>query len=298
MGSEAWQDEYRRRLLHHEDAAALLQGGDILYTPIGGDARSFMPALFTRAIELGLDFRVRACAPTAQDWFLDDFAAMGFDLSVDIYGGVLSRSALASRRADFYPQLFSNQFNLFDSRDDQEPIDVFTAACTPPDEQGYVTFGGQPWHKGDFTRRARTSILEVCPWLPDVRTTERLHVTEVTAFVDTYLETRPPVAVQTPPPETSIIAGFVNEILDDGDTIQIGAGRTATRLVTEGAFEGKRDLGWHSEITPTGVVAEMMAGVVNNSRKSVDPGLGVTTSVSPRTEEEERWLVDEGLLDT
>ncbi len=292
------QQEYQRRLVSFEEAAALVQAGDILYTPIGGDARSFMGALFTRAMELDFNLRVRACAPTAQDWFDEAYADLPWDLAVDIYGGPRSREALAGRRADFYPQLFSNQFNLFDSRDDQEPIDVFTTYCTPPDEDGYVTFGGQPWHKGDFTRRARTSILEVSPWAPNVRTTERLHVTEVTAFVMTTLEARPEVATSVPPPETSIIAGFVNEVLEDGDTIQIGAGRTATRLVTEGAFRGKHDLGWHSEITPVGVLAEMMSGVVNNSLKTVDRGLGVTTSVSPRTPEEERWLVEEGLLET
>lgn len=293
-----WEQEYRKRLMSFEDAASLVQAGDILYTPIGGDARSFMPAVFARVMELDFNVRVRACAPTAQDWFDETFADLPWNIAVDIYGGLRSREALASRRADFYPQLFSNQFNLWDSRDDQEPIDVFATYCTPPDQDGYVTFGGQPWHKGDFARRARTTILEVSPWAPCIRTTERLHVSEVTAFVMTELTERPALAVQEPPPETSIIAGFVNEVLEDGDTIQIGAGRTATRLVTQGAFDGKHDLGWHSEITPVGVVEQMMAGVVNNSLKTVDPGFGVTTSISPRTPEEERWLVEEGLVET
>ncbi|MCK9486989.1 MAG: hypothetical protein M0R73_09900 [Dehalococcoidia bacterium] len=294
-----WEQEYQKRMLSFSDAAALIQPGDILHTPIGGDARSFMPAVFNRVIELDFNVRVRACAPIAQDWFEEAYADLPWDIAVDIYGGPRSREALASRRADFYPQLFSNQFNLWDSRgDDQEPIDVFTTYCTPPDAEGYVTFGGQPWHKGDFARRARTSIMEVSPWAPNVRTTERLHVTEVTAFVMTELTERPVLAATEPPPETEIIAGLVNEVLEDGDTIQIGAGRTATHIVNAGAFQGKQDLGWHSEITPTGVVEQMMAGVINNSRKTLDPGLGVTTSVSPRTPEEERWLVEDGLLET
>ncbi|MEX2032394.1 MAG: acetyl-CoA hydrolase/transferase C-terminal domain-containing protein [Dehalococcoidia bacterium] len=294
-----WREEYQRKLVSFEGAAALIHRGDIMHTPIGGDARSFMPAVFNRIMELDFQVKVRACAPAAQDWFLEEYAGLPWDIAVDVYGGPNARAALASRRSDFYPQLFSNEFNLYDSRgNDQEPIDVFATYCTPPDEDGYVTFGGQPWHKGDFARRARTCILEVSPWAPNVRTTERLHVSEVAAFVMTTIEERPQVAVGEPPPGTEIIAGFVNEVLEDGDTIQIGAGRTATRLVTEGAFEGKRDLGWHSEITPIGVIAQMMSGVVNNTRKTVDRGLGVTTSVTPRTPEEERWLVEEGLVET
>lgn len=295
----AWRDEYEQKLMSFADAAKLIRAGNIVYTPIGGDARSFMPAVFSRIAELEFNVRVRACAPQAQDWFLPEYWSLPIEFSVEIFGGNLSRPALAARRADFYPQLFSNQFNLYDSRrDDQEPIDVFIAHCTPPDEDGYITFGGLPWHKGDFTRRADRTILEVSPWLPNVRTTERVHVSEVAAFVMTELTQRPPVAITVPPPETVTIAGYVNEIVQDGDTCQIGAGRTATHLVPSGAFEGKRDLGWHSEITPLGVVPLMMSGVINNSRKTVDTGIGVTTTVNPRSDEEHDWLEQSGLLET
>lgn len=294
-----WRDEYNRKLMPFADAAALIRAGDIIYTPIGGDARTFLPSVFARIAELEFNVRVRACAPQGQDWFLPEYWNLPFDMSVEIFGGAQSRAALAARRADYYPQLFSNQFNLYDARPgDQEPIDVFTTACTPPDDEGYVTFGGMPWHKGDFTRRADRTILEVSPWLPNIRTTERVHVSEVTAFVMTDLAERPPLPVTVAPPETTAVAGFVNEIVQDGDTCQIGAGRTATHLVPFGAFEGKRDLGWHSEITPLGVVDLMMSGVINNSRKSVDRGLGVTTTVSPRTDEQASWLEQSGLLDT
>ena len=294
-----WRDEYNRKLMSFADAAALIRAGDIIYTPIGGDARTFLPAVFARIAELEFNVRVRACAPQGQDWFLPEYWNLPFDMSVEIFGGAQSRAALAARRADYYPQLFSNQFNLYDARPgDQERIDVFMTACTPPDDEGYVTFGGMPWHKGDFTRRADRTILEVSPWLPNIRTTERVHVSEVAAFVMTDLAERPPLPVTVAPPETTAVAGFVNEIVQDGDTCQIGAGRTATHLVPFGAFEGKRDIGWHSEITPLGVVDLMMSGVINNSRKSVDRGLGVTTTVSPRTDEQSEWLEQSGLLDT
>jgi acyl-CoA hydrolase len=91
---------------------------------------------------------------------------------------------------------------------------------------------------------------------------------------------------------------YVNEILRDGDTVQIGAGRTATHLVPLGLFDGKHDLGWHSEITPRGVVPLMMQGVVNSSRKSVDRGIHVTTTVTPKSPEEFEWLEKSGKIET
>ena len=42
----------------------------------------------------------------------------------------------------------------------------------------------------------------------------------------------------------------------------------------------------------------MMDGTINNSRKSVDRGVGVTTSCNAVTPEETQWLVESGALDT
>ena len=116
------------------------------------------------------------------------------------------------------------------------------ANCAPPDDDGYIHFGGVPWHKGDFVRRARTSILEVCPWLPNVRTTERLHVTEVSAFVLTETTERPPPPPREHPPEAVTSQRHPRGRRHDPDR----AGRTSVFLGDLGAFDGKRDLGWHS----------------------------------------------------
>lgn len=295
-----WREEYERRRKSFDEAAALIGRGSIVHTPIGGDARSFMSAVLQRVMELDYQVTIHACSPTpAQEWFSDAYATLPFDLRTEIYVGNTGRVALEAKRADFYSNLFSNQFNVWDHRPDaREPIDVFLTQCTAPDADGYVNFGGSPWQKGDFARRARISIFEVWPFLPNVPTTERMHVSEVSAFVDTLLTETPPVAETAPPPEARIIVGHVSEILRDGDTVQIGAGRTATHLVPLGLFEGKHDLGWQSEITPRGVVPLMMAGVVNSSRKSVDRGLHVTTTVSPRTPEEFEWLERSGKIET
>lgn len=294
----AWREEYEARLVSPAGAAQLVQRGDTLYTPIGGDAYAVMPALIARISELDRDVRIRACAPSPeQQWFGDEFAALGFDANLEVYAGPNGRASLDALRADYYPQLFSTQFLHYDDRGSHEPIDVFMSNCAPPDGDGYIHFGGAPWHKGDFVRRAGVSILEVCPWLPNVRTTERLHVTEVSAFVPTEMAERPPPPPRNHPPEATTIAGLVNGIIEDGDTVQLGAGRTSIFLGDLGVFDGKRDIGWHSEVTPHAVLELMIEGTVNSSRKALEPGLHVTTSVAPWNDEEARWL-ESGPLET
>jgi len=73
------------------------------------------------------------------------------------------------------------------------------------------------------------------------------------------------------------IAGYVSEIIRDGDTLQIGAGAVPTAIVYAGAFDNKRDLGWHSEATIGGIIDLIEQGVVNGSRKTIDRGIAVAT---------------------
>jgi len=296
----AWHDEYQRRLLSPEEAVALVQPGDAVYTPIGGDAITVLTHLLPRVVELEGNIKIRACSPQhGHEWFSEDLAWLNIDLGTEIFAGAIARGALQDLRSDYTPNLFSNQFNVYDHRQGAiQPIDVFTTSCTPPDEDGYVDFGGSPWHKGDFTRRARIAILEVAPWLVRCQTTERLHVSEVTHFVETQISERPTRVMPGAPPEAVVVAGFVNEIVEDGDTIQIGAGRTATFMPEGGAFEGKHDLGWHSEITTGSMVDWMMNGVINSSRKTIDQGIAVTTLVNPATPEAEEWVAASGLIET
>jgi 4-hydroxybutyrate CoA-transferase len=144
--------------------------------------------------------------------------------------------------------------------------------------------------------------MEVVPWYPNVPTTERRHVSEITALVETTLTEDPMIAQLAafpgPTPEIEPVAGWINEIIQDGDTIQIGAGRTTNSLAVVGAFDGKQDLGWHSEITPRGIIQLMKDGTINSSRKSYDTGIHVATTINARTPEEFAWLDDDPPVET
>ena len=93
-----WREAYDARLTTAEGAAALIQRGDVLFTPIGGDAWSVMPAIFGRILELEREVKVRAVsASAAQEWFSPEFADLELDLATGIFAGSVGRVALASR---------------------------------------------------------------------------------------------------------------------------------------------------------------------------------------------------------
>jgi 4-hydroxybutyrate CoA-transferase len=84
---------------------------------------------------------------------------------------------------------------------------------------------------------------------------------------------------------TEVICSLVaSEIVQDGDTIQMGTGTVSAALAPFLAH--RRDLGVHSELIFGGIPALVDAGVVTGSRKTVHPGKVVGASFGPLTRDE------------
>jgi acyl-CoA hydrolase len=73
------------------------------------------------------------------------------------------------------------------------------------------------------------------------------------------------------------IARLVAERIPDGATLQIGIGGVPNAVCAE--LTGHRHLGIHTELLSEGLFALIESGVADGSRKSVQPGLAVVTSI-------------------
>jgi len=83
-----------------------------------------------------------------------------------------------------------------------------------------------------------------------------------------------------PPQDAKRIAGYVCELVPDGATIQIGAGEPSMYLARAGAFEGKHDLGLHTEMAAPGIARLVECGVINGGRKTLHPNLAIASAWS------------------
>ncbi len=102
----------------------------------------------------------------------------------------------------------------------------------------------------------------------------------------------------TEPPEEAVrMAAYVAELIPDGATLQIGAGTPTGYLPRLGAFDDKKDLGWHSEMWARGAVKLVERGVINGSRKTLNPGITVSTSLSGSSAEEIEYAADNPLFE-
>jgi GNAT superfamily N-acetyltransferase len=137
----------------------------------------------------------------------------------------------------------------------------------------------------DITKAAVESaplvIAQVNTAMPRVHGDSFLHVEQIDFLVPhdepllTYQATVPGEIAER-------IGGFVARIVQDGDTIQVGYGSTPNAILQ--ALGGKRHLGVHTELLSNGIVKLMQAGVVDNSRKTIDRGKAVAAFSMGRPE--------------
>ena len=107
-------------------------------------------------------------------------------------------------------------------------------------------------------------------------------------------------ALKEPQPYLKDIAGYVSQLIKDGDTLQIGVGRATEPLVRLGLLNDKHDLGWHSEATPPGVISAVGDGEITGRFKTLYPGKVIVPSLGGGSLEEINvsknnplfWLID------
>ena len=95
-----------------------------------------------------------------------------------------------------------------------------------------------------------------------------------------------------PPDGTREISDQVANLIRDGDTIQLGQGTPAGYFAQLGCFDGKHDLGVHSEIACKGLVDLVEGGIITGKNKTVHPGKTILQGLDGITPEETAFCVE------
>lgn len=129
--------------------------------------------------------------------------------------------------------------------------------------------------------RARLAVAEINAAAP--RTFTR-HPVDLGRFDEIRHADRPLTEVpQTQPGALDRqIAAHAAAQIRDGDTLQIGIGTVPSAILA--ALSGHRHLGLHSGVIGDAVLPLIRSGVIDNSRKGLDPGLTVTGALAGSAE--------------
>ena len=279
-----WKEDYQRKLCSPEQAASLIKSRDYVVFSRGREAQSLGLALAARKADLK-GVRVYIPTPGRDFGWYDPGWQDSFDISVSFVNPI-ARRAMDQRRIDYMVPSGAPQMEEFA---EGASIDVFLVEVSPPDERGFCSFGSSVWDKRERLTIARKVIGEVNPRLIRTFGDNFIHVSEMHHIVEQPAppERRRSSRGASPDPHVRPICEQVASLIRDGDTIQIGAGSTTEWLPETGVLDSKADLGWHSEMTPRGIVRLVRAGVINSRRKSVGRGKMVSTAAGGAREDME-----------
>lgn len=282
----AWRERYAAKLTTPEAAVAAVRDGDRVVigmhyqTPL-----ALCRALAARAGGLR-DVEVENSISTFISWWPDDIPADEHGLSVRAFFLQASDRPAMDRGLLEYviaPPTRSDESYWLDRKPD-----VFLVSISPPDAGGWCSFGMSVWGAPEVVREAGIVIGEVNPRFIRTGGENRVHISRFDALVDAperwaYLRRPPRTEEETG--ITEVICSLVaTEIVQDGDTVQIGTGTVSAPLAS--FLSHRRDLGVHSELIFGGIPALVEAGAVTGARKTVHAGKIVGASFGPLTADE------------
>lgn len=183
---------------------------------------------------------------------------------------------------EYLPANFTG-FEIYARR---KPPRVMAAAVSPPDQDGFVTFGT---HCGAMYKPfieacrdpSRVAIAEVNPQMPVVygdpaHGDNKIHVGDIP-----HVFTAESAQIEVPPIEASEaerrIAESVAELIPDGATLQFGIGAVPDLVASKLANGACGGFGIHSELVSDGFLKLLEAGKISNAGKGVYPGQSTFT---------------------
>ncbi len=267
---ENWRNLYQHKLKTADEAVKVIQSGDrVVIGHACGEPQALVAAMVKRAPELrDVEIVHMVAMGKAQ------YAQPGMEASFRhnaLFVGASTRKAVEEKRADYTPCFFSEVPRLF--RDKLLPVDVVLLQITPPDQDGFCSYGVSVDYTQPAAEHAAAVICQMNSELP-VTGGAKIHLDQLHCIVEqneSLIELKPPQIGEI----ERKIGEYVASLIPDGATLQLGIGAIPDAVLL---FLGdKKDLGIHSEMFSDGVVFLAESGVVTNRKKTIHTGKFVAT---------------------
>ena len=156
----AWHEEYQNKLVSAEEAVRAIKSGDRVYFAFPRQPFSLTKALEARRDELE-DVEVLLEAPRVDNLWVAPEKKEAFKLVVTIHPGPKMRPWLKEKSATYLPSVFSTEAKTLKERTGTRDIDVYLGVISPPDKNGFCSFGSELWNKKNCVQSAKTVIAEI-----------------------------------------------------------------------------------------------------------------------------------------
>jgi acyl-CoA hydrolase len=244
----------------------LTAGAGIWWGQAAAEPRPLVDALIAQTKRIG---PVRVF--TGLSWNDQLAVSMPDDVSMVSYGGLGELRELSkSGRLDVVPCHYSALPRMF--AEHRLPCDVGLVQVSPPDGDGMCSLGVGVDYVADAIPHTPVLIAEINQQMPVTRGTRPIPLDRFAATITTD-RALPEDAQRAPGEVERAIAARIAELIDDGDTVQLGVGSLGSAVLD--ALAGHQDLGVHTGMITDGLLRLIDKGVVTGERKEIDTGLTV-----------------------
>lgn len=263
-----WKEKYADKIYTAAQAVAKVESGEkIIFGDWVSEPPVLVEALVNRADELkGVEI-IHGMSPGPNAYVAPEYQGIFHHTSLFI--GPKTRKAYAEKRIDYIGgTTFSRWPDLFAKNPDLNPHWAFIQV-SEPDEEGMCSFGNACCFSEPAARTADRIIAQINPKMPTLGG-KKISLDKIDYIVpaESGLYTIGRAEIDA---RTQTIADYVAELVEDGATIQLGIGALPDAIARN--LMDKKDLGVHSETLTEAMMELVQAGVINNSKKTLNPGI-------------------------
>lgn len=264
-----WRDTYKSKLTTAEQAVKAIKSGNrVVFGHCCGEPQHLVKAMMANR-EACENVEIVHMVPMGLSEYCKPENAKHF-IHNSLFAGAPTREAINCGRAKFTPCFFHEIPSLFTEK--ILPVDVTMCSLSPPDEEGYCSFGVSVDYTKIAAETSRIVIAQINEQMPRTLGDAFVHISKL----DYIVEFNEPLPEAQPPAITDIemaIGDNCAQLIGDGVCLQLGIGAIPDAVLS---FLGnKKDLGIHTEMFSDGAVELMKKGVINCSRKNLHQGKAV-----------------------
>ncbi len=282
----SWRERLGAKLVSLEQAVGHVRSGQTVgVAPFTASPVTLCEGLKARAREKGDLENVRIEHLAALVCWTDPDLLGAFTL-LDNYATPPNRAACHAGDSEYLP------IGLWRSHElpcgvTSDP-DVFLVPVSPPDARGYCSYGPGVWMSPTIVKGAKLVIAEIQEDFIRTGGENFVHVDQIDWFVEGAQP--PPPPPQAPPSDEevaqveAICTSVAVELVNDGDTLQMGVGTVSASL---GRFlDFRNDLGIQTELITGGIADLVASGNVTGERKTIHKGKVVGSALTSMPPEE------------
>jgi itaconate CoA-transferase len=280
MVKSQFSDLYASKLTTPDKAVAAIADGETIAPGMAiGQPPALLSAIADR-VRAGDLKRLRvyykiAMEPMAKSLLADDVVDKvdlhSFFVSAPDHAIIKRQVRGGPKLLSFVPVHFSQLPRLFE---EHIALDTFVITVAPMDVGGFFSLGTNNDFASTAARRCKRLIVEVNRNMPRVFGQSQIHVSEVAAIVENDVPLIE-AGSANPSPEGLAIGQLIAPMIPNGATIQLGIGKVPSGVAK--ALDRHEDLGIHTELFSPVMADLIRSGVINGTRKTVNPRKHVFT---------------------